>query len=116
MPEAQTALFETGLWAIVRPFDVTVGVPLIIKALILDKLLRHRFGIILPVGSHVNGGTRFERKVNQIAKTLIDNTAFMVALLMPGIGKEQQDTIQRTGINHLLQDFDSIVLDETHIV
>ena len=93
MTEAQAALLETRLRPIFRCGYVPVRVAAVNEAIIIEKLLRDPFGIILPIGRNVDLTARLERSMNQITKALIYYASLVVAFLVPGVGEEQQDTV-----------------------
>lgn len=48
-------------------------------------------------------------------ETGLDQTALVMPRLVPGIGKENMDAVQRIFRDHVLEHFDSVVLDEPDI-
>ena len=115
MTQPATALLEAGRRAVRRAFGITIGVTQVAKARIGDKLPGHPLGVILPVGRHVNHRARFKQPVYKISKSGVDDAALVMALLVPGIGEEKQNPVQRFGFDHMLQHLDGVVIDQAHV-
>ena len=115
MTESATTLFEPRQRSVGWSFGASTGIPFIYKARISKKLCRDGFGIILPVGSDVYRCSWLKALTGQVAEMLIDDAALMMAFLVPGIRKEQQDPVERPRRNHIFQYFNRVVLNQPYV-
>ena len=89
MPQIATALLESCPRAIVGTGRKSIVITLINKMLVIDKLMRNRFGVILPVGGDMHDSPAFEAAPTQFAKLLVHNTSFVMTFLVPGVREKQ---------------------------
>ena len=89
MTKPQAALLETRLRSIRGAFGISLRIATIAETRVSEKLFGDPFGVILPVGGDVNLRPRFQRPMQQVTETLVDDAPLVVALLVPGIGEEQ---------------------------
>ena len=88
MSQIATALLESCPRAIVGTGRESIVITLINKMLVIEKLKRNRFGVILPVGGDMHDSPAFEATPTQFAKLLIHNASFVMTLLVPGVRKK----------------------------
>src|SRR5574343_943797 len=77
--------------------------------------LEHLLGIRLPVGGQVQVATGLDVFGQALHKGALDQTALVVAALVPGIRKEDVHTVQAVLAQHVVHDFDRVVLHDADI-
>jgi hypothetical protein len=92
MSELESSLLKLGQWPICRSRRIVSG--RIGESGFLIQYLQNLFSVVFPVGRGMNitaGHQMFAQAVHQCG---LDQTAFMVPGLGPGIGKEDMHALQ----------------------
>lgn len=76
---------------------------------------QHVFGIGLPVGGQVDVAAGQKATGQKRHELGLNETAFVVAFFRPRIGKEDVDTGERFGPNHVCHDFHGVVGDDAYV-
>jgi hypothetical protein len=73
---------------------------------------QHLTGVVLPVRGQVQVAAGLEPAGQQFDEGGLDQAALVMALLVPGVGKEDMDAVQAGFGQHVLEHFDGIMLDD----
>ena len=103
MPETLSALFELGNRPITGALNKARVIATILEPLVTTDITQHLLGIVLPVSSEMQVAAVFELIGQYINELGLNNTTFVVALFMPGIGEINLDTIQAFIRNAVLE-------------
>ena len=116
MAEPLAALFKLGQGAVFRPrCKLTLATR--IRQVTLGGEHRHHLpGVVLPVSGQVQGAAVLEPTHQLRHKQRLDQPALVVFLLVPGIGEEYLDGIQRSRRNAVPQDFHRVVAVDPDVI
>ena len=127
MSELEATVLELGQWPVIGlgreavAFRVVCCSPVVQHGLVTEHQ-QHLVCIGLPVGRAVEVATRFQACRQPGDQCRLNQAAFVVPLLVPGIGKEDVYAVETArwhcGIpwqQHLVDHFDRIVVDDAQV-
>src|SRR5947208_10789556 len=104
--ERETAALELGLGPGLRSAGITgSGVA---QRRLGGEHLQHLPGVFLPVGAGMHAGAALHSRGKQRDEGRLDEAPLVMALLRPGVGKEQVHAVQRLRGDHLLHHLDRV--------
>jgi hypothetical protein len=114
MTEPQAALFEFGQ----RPKSGPIGVVDcgVDQLLVSRKDFQHLLGVIFPIGSQVKIAAKLEFVRQQFDEGGLDQATLLMLGLMPGVWEVNVNSIQAAISDHVLQNFDCVVLDDAKVI
>jgi len=117
VPEAFAAALETRGAASHEGIDVdeAASVGAIGQQAAAVQHQQHLLGIGLPVGGEMQAPAGAEPGSHQRHEFVLDDAALVMALLRPGVGKQQLHFVETLGRNLLLQHLDRVVSDDAQI-
>src|SRR5450830_750986 len=113
MAQFQATVFKLGQRAVGWLWCVAFGTVLQLRLGTQD--FQHLHGVVFPVGGAMQV-TAWRQAIGQLLdEWRLDQTALVMACLVPGIGEEYVDAGQRIGRDHMCQHFHRIVLQQAQI-
>ena len=115
MSETLASFLEAGLGAFTSIISVVARARIVDEIFGLFHLVEHIFGIVLPVSCHVEQAVGNQYAVDKFEKFGFYYAAFVVALLLPWVGKEQLYTADTRGRHLVPQYLDSIMANHSQV-
>jgi hypothetical protein len=117
MPEFESSVFKLGQWPVNglvgKPIGTLTAVPQ--QGLSL-KHLQDVMCIRLPIGGAMHIPAGFDPLNQLLYEWRLYQSPFVVSQLVPRVGKKDMDAAQAVGIQHVLNDIHSIVLQDADVV
>ena len=113
MAQLQAAIFKLGQRTIRRLRRIAISA--IVQLRLGAQHFQHLHRVIFPIGRAMQIATRRQAIGQLLDERRLDQTALVVARLVPWIGEKHVDAGQRIGWNHVREHFHGIVLQQAQI-